>query len=231
KDSLKAQISLHHLLTMSSGMDVNNLAGEDYYQNPTNPNPWIKTVLEAPMVHEPGSYADYGSANPFLLGVCLQQRLDIPLETYMHEKLFGPLGVRNYTNQTDDTKAAPYFGGGMMITSRDMLKFGQLYLNGGTWQGKRIISEEWIEQSWQKHVRLQDTRDKNEYGYQWWHDTYTVNGREIEAVEARGAGGQFIFVIPELKAVVAITSGNYRNRLGNQPRTILEEYILPAMLD
>lgn len=231
KDDTKAKISLKDLLTMSSGLDVNNLAAENTYQDPSNPNSWLQTVLEAPMVKEPGTYADYGSANPFLLGVCLNERLDIPLQTYMHEKLFAPLGITNYINQTDDTEANPYFGGGMLITPRDMLKFGQLYLNKGTWQGQRIISESWVEESFQKHVQLQDVGDKNEYGYQWWHDTYEVNGKEIEAIEARGAGGQFIFVIPELDAVVVITSGNYRNRKGNQPRDILEGYILPAMVN
>ncbi len=230
KNSLKSNIRIKDLLTMSSGLDVNNLASEDYYQDPNNSNSWLKTVLEAPMVHEPGTYADYGSANPFLLGVCLRQRLQKPMERYMDEKLFAPLGITNYINQTDDTKSSPYFGGGMLITPRDMLKFGQLYLNKGKWKGVQIIPENWVEESFEKHVQLEDVRDKNAYGYQWWHDTYTVDNKAIEAVEARGAGGQFIFIIPELEAVVVITSGNFRNRKGNQPREILRDHILPAMV-
>lgn len=229
KDDLKAKIRIKDLLTMSSGMDVNNLASEDYYQNPSNPNSWLQTVLEAPMVNEPGTYFDYGSANPFLLGVCLNERLDMPMETYMHEKLFAPLGITNYINQTDDTERVPYFGGGMLLTSRDLLKFGQLLLNQGQWNGKQVISAAWVTESFGKYGRLQDTRDKNEYGYLWWHDSYEVNGKPIAAIEARGAGGQFIFILPELEAVVVITSGNFRNRKGNQPRDILQEYILPAL--
>ena len=229
KDSLKAKIRLKDLLTMSSGLDVNNLAEEGYYQNPGNSNSWLQTVLEAPMLHEPGTYFDYGSANPFLLGVCLNQRLDVPLKDYMHDKLFGPLGITHYVNQTDDTKETPYFGGGMLLTSRDLLKFGQLFLNKGEWNGKQIISKEWVAESFGKYGRLQDTRDKNEYGYLWWHDTYSVNGKDITTIEARGAGGQFIFILPELESVVVMTSGNFRNRKGNQPRDILQEYILPAL--
>jgi len=231
KDSLKSQISLHDLLTMSSGLDVNNLAAEDYYQNPARKKSWLQTVLEAPMVKEPGTYADYGSANPFLLGVCLNQVLGMPLEIYMDKKLFAPLGIANYINQTDDTETKPYFGGGMLLTSRDLLKFGQLYLDKGRWKGQQIISENWVEQSFQKYVRLQDARGKNEYGYLWWHDTYIINGKTINSIEARGAGGQFIFILPALQSVVVITAGNFRNGKGNQSRTILKDYLLPAMID
>lgn len=230
KDSLKSKISIKDLLTMSSGLDVNNLASENYYQDPNNSKNWLQTVLEAPMVKEPGTYADYGSANPFLLGVCLNERLNKPLEIYMDEKLFAPLGITNYINQTDDTEVIPYFGGGMLLTPRDLLKFGQLYLDKGKWKGKQIISEKWVEESFKKRLRLQDVRDKNEYGYLWWHDTYVVKGKAIKSIEARGAGGQFIFIIPELESVVVITSGNFRNGKGNQAREILKEYILPAMM-
>ncbi|NAS30772.1 serine hydrolase [Flavobacteriaceae bacterium R38] len=231
KDSLKSAIKIKDLLTMSSGLDVNNLASEENYQNSSRSKSWLQTVLEAPMVKTPGTYADYGSANPFLLGMYLNERLEKPLEDYMDEKLFAPLGITNYINQTDDTQVIPYFGGGMLLTPRDLLKFGQLYLNKGKWNGKQIISESWVTASFGKYLRLQDTRDKNEYGYLWWHDTYLVKGKAINTIEARGAGGQFIFIIPELESVVVITSGNFRNRKGNQARDILKEYILPAMTD
>lgn len=229
KDELKSRITLQDLLTMSSGLDVNKQAGEDHYQQQMD-KPWLQTVLEAPMVKEPGTYADYGSANPFLLGIYLNEALERPLEDYMDEKLFAPLGITHYINQTDDTMSVPYFGGGMLLTPRDLLKFGQLYLNKGQWKGQQLISEQWVEASFQKYRRLQDVRDKNEYGYLWWHDTYTVNEREVRSIEARGAGGQFIFILPELESVVVITAGNFRNRKGNQSREVLRDYILPALV-
>ena len=228
KNPLKSKITIKDLLTMSSGLDVNKMAEEGNYQESNN---WLKTVLEAPMVKAPGTYADYGSANPFLLGVILNERLDKPLELYMDEKLFAPLGIRNYINQTEGTETTPYFGGGMHLTSRDMLKFGQLYLNKGIWKEKRIISENWIDESFKKHTRLQDQKEKNEYGYLWWHYTYIIDGKVINSIEARGAGGQYIFVIPELESVIVITSGNYRNGKTRQPEKILEDYILPAIIN
>ncbi|MEN0006884.1 MAG: serine hydrolase, partial [Bacteroidota bacterium] len=158
------------------------------------------------------------------------EELEVPLATYMDRRLFQPLGIKNYIIQTEDTQTAPYFGGGMHLTSRDLLKFGQLYLNGGTWNGKQIISKKWVEASFKKHTKLQDVKDKNEYGYQWWHKTYLVDGQAFESVEARGNGGQYIFVIPTLDAVVVITSGNFRQRaLVQQPEKLLETYVIPAM--
>ncbi|MBX2814852.1 MAG: beta-lactamase family protein [Saprospiraceae bacterium] len=228
RDAQKEQIRLHDLLTMSAGLDVSGAASEGRYQSSDN---WLKTVVEAPMAHEPGTYTDYGSANPFLLGVSLAEKLDQPLEHYMDQRLLNPLGITNYIIQTEETRTMPYFGGGMYLTPRDMLKFGQLYLNVGTWNSKRIISEEWVYASFEKHSRLEDVKDKNEYGYQWWHKTYRVGNTQIESIEARGAGGQYIFVLPALESVVAITSGNFRNgKLLQQPEAILEQYILPALL-
>lgn len=230
KDSLKSKIIIKDLLTMSSGLDVNNKASEGYYQEGAD-GPWLRTVLEAPMVHEPGAYTDYGSANPFLLGVYLSNRLDIPLELYMHKKLFAPLGITNYIMNTDDTGVIPYFGGGLNLIPRDMLKFGQLYLNEGVWNGEQIISKKWVQESFKKHTRLQDSRFKDEYGYLWYHNTYIIDGKSIKSIEARGAGGQFIFVVPELEIVAVITAGNYRNGKTGQSLTMFRDYILPELLN
>ncbi len=228
KDPLKAKINFEDLLTMSSGLDVDGAASENTYQSSDN---WLKTTLEATMVQEPGTGANYGSANPYLLGVSLDQQLSTPLELYMDQKLLSPLGITNYIIQTENTATTPYFGGGMYLTPRDMLKFGQLYLDKGKWNGTQIISENWVAASFKKYRRLQDVRDKNEYGYLWWHKTYTVGDKKVASIEARGAGGQYICVIPELQSVVVITSGNYRSRkLLQQPENILAQYVLPAIV-
>ncbi|WP_347175365.1 serine hydrolase domain-containing protein [Polaribacter uvawellassae] len=233
KDSLKSLIKISDLLTMSSGLDAvdfgterKSLASEPAYQNSSN---WLKTVLEAPMINKPGAEANYGSANPYLLGVSLNTTLEQPLELFIDQQLLKPLGISNYIIQKDRT-GIPYFGGGMHITPRDMLKFGQLYLDNGKWNGKRIISKKWIKKSFKNYRKLQNTNDKNGYGYLWWHKTYKVGKQEIKSIEARGAGGQYIFVIPTLDVVVVITSGNYRNGKFQQPEKILENYILPTLL-
>ena len=111
-----------------------------------------------------------------------------------------------------------------------MLKFGQLYVSKGKWNGKKIVSKKWVEKSFKNYLELKNTKDKNGYGYLWWHNTYTINGKEIKSIEARGNGGQYIFVIPALKTVCVITAGNYRSTKTQQPECILENYILPSLL-
>lgn len=222
-DSSKAKITLKDLLTMSSGIGVS----EDTYQQSDD---WLKTVLEPSLNQEPGSFTDYKSADPYLTGVYLSECLETPLERYIQNYLLSPLGIRNYVINADDTNQRPYFGGGLHLTPRDMLKFGQLYLNKGIWNGKRILSEEWVDESTQKHTTLEDVSDKNGYGFFWWHNSYKLDREEVKSIEARGAGGQYIFILPTLDAVVVITSGNYRNGKTRQPERILKDYILQSIL-
>ncbi len=235
KDSLKSKIDIQSLLTMSSGLDAidyginsnpKSPAVEDNYQRSRD---WTRTILNAPMINSPNTKANYGSANPYLLGIAMDSIISEPLELFMDKNLFQKLEISNYIIQTD-LNGNPYFGGGMYFRSTDMLKFGELYLNKGKWKSNRVLSKEWVENSFKNYLNLQNVPDKNGYGYLWWHNTYQVNEKSIESIEARGAGGQYIFVIPCLKTVVIITSGNYRNGKTQQPELIFEKYILPYII-
>lgn len=234
KDSLKATIDIKSLLTMSSGLDAidyginansKSPATEENYQRTKD---WIQTILATPMINKPNTKANYGSANPYLLGIAMDSVVSEPLELFMDKNLFQKLEISNYISQAD-LLGNPYFGGGMYLTSKDMLKFGELYLNNGKWNSKRILSKKWITASFKNYRVLENTKDKNGYGYLWWHNTYQFNGKNIASIEARGAGGQYIFVIPSLKTVVIITSGNFRNGKTQQPEMIFENYILPNL--
>lgn len=230
----KAEITIHHLLTMSSGLDAidfglnrNSFANEGAFQSQED---WTAHILSAPMVYRPGGSANYGSGNPHLLSPVLSSAIGERLEFYMHKELFQPLSIKNYRIQTNN-EDQPYFGGGWYLTPRDLQKFGQLYLNKGSWNGKEILSQQWVDKSFDKHDVLENTRDKNEYGYLFWHKTYDVKGKKIESIEARGSGGQYLFIIPEYEVVAVITSGNYRNGKGFQPEKIMERYILPELVE
>jgi CubicO group peptidase (beta-lactamase class C family) len=230
---LKSKIKLQDVLTMSSGLDAidygldrQSAASEGAYQSTPD---WTQTILEAPMINSPGKEGNYGSGNPHLIGVVVNEVIDQSLNFYMNDKLLAPLQIKDYILQNDHSRT-PYFGGGMYLSSRSLMKFGMLYLNEGRWNGQRILSKNWIKKSFKKHSFLANDSDKNEYGYFWWHDTYEVGGQKIASIEARGAGGQYIFVVPEYDMVVVITSGNYRNGRFWQPELIMEEYILPAFV-
>lgn len=234
KDSVKINIDIKSLLTMSSGLDaidygiganLKSLATEDNYPRTRD---WVGTILNAAMIHTPNTHANYGSANPYLLGVALDSMVAEPVELYMDKYLFQKLNINNYLIQSD-LMGRPYFGGGMYLIPKDMLKFGELYLNNGKWGKEQLISEEWIEKSIKNYRVLNNTLEKNGYGYLWWHHSYPVNGKKIKTIEARGAGGQYIIIVPELKSVVVITSGNFRNGKTQQPELIFEKYILPFL--
>jgi CubicO group peptidase (beta-lactamase class C family) len=228
----KSDINLFHLLTMSSGIDAidfglsrNSFANEGNYQNQED---WSSYILSAPMVSPPGEHANYGSGNPHLLGEVLANVVDKRLPFYVHQQLLGPLGIKNYRLQTDD-KGLPYFGGGWYMTARDLAAFGRLYLQQGVWEGQQVLSKEWVRKSMQQHLNLENTIDQNPYGYFFWHKTYQIGNQSIASIEARGSGGQYLFMVPEYDLVVVIFSGNYRNNKFAQPERIMQDYILPEI--
>lgn len=231
-DNFKNKIDFKSLLTMSSGLDALDFgtegiskASEGNYQNTED---WTKTIISAPMINKPNEHSNYGSANPHLLGVAMDSLVSEQLEVFIDKNLFEKLEISNYIIQTDNI-GNPYFGGGMYLTPKDMMKFGQLYLNQGKWKNEQVLSEDWVANSFKNYRNLENTNDKNGYGFLWWHHSYQVNGKSIKSIEARGSGGQYIFVIPELETVVVITSGNFRNGKFQQPELILEKYILPKL--
>ena len=234
KDSLKSKINLESLLTMSSGIDAvdyginanaESPAVEDNFQMTKD---WTETILNSKMINRPNTKANYGSANPYLLGVAIDSIVSESLALFMDKNLFQPLKISNYVIQSD-LKGKPYFGGGMYLTPKDMLKFGELYLGKGKWESKRILSKKWIKNSFKNYRNLENVQEKNGYGYLWWHNTYETKRKRIKSIEARGNGGQYIFVLPSLKTVVVITAGNYRNGKTQQPEMVFEKYILPYL--
>ncbi len=234
-DSRKAQITVRDLLTMSSGLDANDsdprsVASEGAYQSQTDRPDWIKLALDAPMIADPGSQPLYGGANPLIIGGILEEALEEPVEWFAHRTLFEPLGIERYKFFLDPTGVV-YMGGGLHLRPRDMAKYGQLYLDGGVWHGRRLLSEEWIRESWGRYGRLAPLdRNGHQYGYLWWHHVYAVGDDTIETLEARGNGGQYIFVVPSLELVAVITAGNFRTGKTRQPEEIVRRFVLPAVL-
>ncbi|CAM1365170.1 conserved exported hypothetical protein [Tenacibaculum litopenaei] len=228
------QITLKHLLTMSSGMDAIDFgtstpskASEQVYQNTPN---WTQTILDAPMRSAPGTKANYGTANPYLLKYPLEHNNKLPLPLFIDRYLFAPLKINQYAIQKDrDGKV--YLGGGMLLSSQHMLRFGQLVLQNGQFNQEQVVSKKWIQEATQASVRLENTVSKNAYGYLWWIQKYRHADKSITTIEARGNGGQYIIIIPKLKAVCVITAGNYNSSQTKLPETLFQKYLLPALLE
>ena len=108
-----------------------------------------------------------------------------------------------------------------------MIKLGQLFINGGMWNGQKIISAAWVDASVQPHVDL-NYQLSNGYGYQWWLGGFTYQDQAIEVWSTRGYGGQDIFCIPSLGFVVAFTGQNYGSGQF-LPFELMQDYILPSV--
>lgn len=234
----KQNITIEHLLTMSSGLKWNEwnaphaTAANDidrlYIECWEDP---LACVLERPLESEPGRSFTYNGGGIIALGEILRNATGMDIHAFAREYLFGPLGIDSTTWDgfpNGEIEAA----GGLKMRPRDMMKFGVCYLDEGMWNGQRIISADWVEKSSKIYgnnrkikIPIEDS-GKNGYGYTWWTSEVGSGGHKTSMYRANGWGGQVIMVLPEKDMVVVFTGGNYNSR--SSLFEILERFILPA---
>jgi hypothetical protein len=143
--------------------------------------------------------------------------------------LFGTLGIERY-RWFILPSGKEYTGGGFRMRPRDMARFGQLYLQKGTWNGEQLISKEWVEESTRAHLLTSAQLDRH-YGYYWWREAFSIDNRWIQTYFASGNGGNKIYVFPTEDLIVVITASAYDQSYGHpQVRMMMNKYILPAVI-
>jgi len=225
-DARKERITLGNLMTHSSGLDCddngNTTANEQKMQTQkVQPDYW-KYMLDLPMANDPGRYYWYCSGGMNLMGAALTLATHTWLPELFDRTVARPLQFgRYYYNLAPNLEG--YLGGGVFMRPRDMLKIGQLYLNGGTWNGQRVVSGSWVTTSTSKQFETD--------GYAWHLNTIKSGGREYREYEANGNGGQYIIAVPELDLAVVFTAGNYMHYpVWRQFRDdLLANVIIPAI--
>jgi CubicO group peptidase (beta-lactamase class C family) len=228
----KSRVSLRDLLTMSSGFDGND-NDERSVGNEENMYPqanWVEWTLNLPMAQNrgPGDEWNYFTAGVVLLGDIINQKVPQGLDKYADNKLFKPMGITNY-KWIYTPQNVPSTAGGIRLTPLDLAKFGQLYKNGGQWEGKQILPKTWIDESFQKHKET--TFEGDWYGYLWWNKVYTVNAKSYQVFYCSGNGGNKIFVFTDVPIVVVVTASAYNTRyMHKQVDEMMIEYIIPAVL-
>jgi CubicO group peptidase (beta-lactamase class C family) len=236
-DSNKDAIRLKDFLSMKAGLSWDEWTypyadtRNDALKALLSPDP-IRYVLERPLVAAPGAQFAYDTDISLTLGRIIQKVSGMPVDKFAEKYLFEPLGISDYywAKLPDDIVET---GGGLFLRPRDMAKIGFLFLNGGRWKGKQIISKEWVKESTRNYVdagQIPAWVQANGYGYQWWLGPFKVGNRVVESYGARGRAGQFILVFPE-QQIVAVFTGLNDNILMNQPLDMLQRYILPAVGD
>lgn len=203
--------------------------GTGHKQDPlekARPNPdsdWARIFLAAEVENVPGSTFSYSSGATYMLSVILQTLTGEKVVDYLEPRLFAPLGIEHKSWQ-ESPQGFTTGGWGLKLSSEDLAKFGQFYLQKGIWDGQRLVSEKWVDLASSK--RIDNGDDPNGdwgqgYGYQFWvcrHNAY----------RADGAYGQFCLVLPDQEAVVVLTSAISRTK------ELLDEvwnHLLPAMQD
>ncbi|WP_196139107.1 serine hydrolase [Aliikangiella sp. G2MR2-5] len=224
-DERKRRIKLKHILSMTSG-----IKGNEDAMYPTND--WIKFYFDQPVSSTPGKEFSYATSGVVVLGSVITRTSGLRIPEFTNKYLFEPLGIHEYrwpiTNSLGNQGLA-MTGGGLKLKSRDMAKFGQLYLNNGIWEGQRIISRDWVEKSTTKQA-TSDYQDED-FGYLWRMIDRNIKGTSVHSFEAWGNGGQFIMVFPELKLVAVFTGENYgKFPEMEQPFKMIDRYILPAII-
>jgi CubicO group peptidase (beta-lactamase class C family) len=219
-DSRKAEMTLEDALTMQLGLHWDEWSLP--YTNPDNDLriltannwDWAKALLDLPLSNDPGTRFTYNTAATTAIGQALENATGMGMATFANTYLFYPMQITEARWSRTPTML-PVGGSGLFLTGRELAKFGQLYLDGGVWQGQQLISAEWVAASVVRHVDLSDVMRFSEgYGYQWWLDELQYKGQLLETWVTSGYGGQYMFVVPGLELVVAFTGRNYNNSAG-----------------
>lgn len=235
----RRRVTIAHALSMTSGFDWN----EDVpYNDPRNDEirmtrdaQPLRYALARPFAVEPGSDFKYNGGLTQVLAAVLVRATKMSLQDYAKAKLFEPLGITD-VEWVGNLAGMPAAASGLRLRARDLAKFGSLFLNGGKWNGKQVISADWVDRSTRRQFRFRprtgpDSGGEFGYGYFWWYSCFPSPAGLIEARTAVGNGQQRIFVLPALNTSVTIFAGRYNdfttgNTLG---RRILLDHILPAV--
>jgi CubicO group peptidase (beta-lactamase class C family) len=213
-DDGKRRLTIENLLTMTSGMNSEELFYPPDSDNPENDfvhleasDDWVQYAIDEPIVEEPGKNFVYSSADAELLAYVFQKETGQDIDAYAETYLFAPLGMKHYWKR--DYAGAVDTEGGLYLSDEDLAKIGLLYLNKGSWEGKQIVSEDWVKQSVAPHVPMPFTVEGGRlyYGFTWW--LFPVNG-EYSWI-ATGLGGQNIVVFPQQTLIAVFTGWDIQN--------------------
>jgi CubicO group peptidase (beta-lactamase class C family) len=191
--NLKA-MRVRDLLRMSAGHQDESATAPDKIS--------VKAFLEHPVPHKPGTHFKYNTPATFMLSAIVQKRTGQTVVDYLRPRLFEPLGIEHPYWATN-TQGISLGGYGLRVRTEDIARFGQLYLEKGSWRGKQLVPAEWIAEATATQIPngSDPTSDWEQgYGYQFWRSRHA-------SYRADGAFGQYCLVLPEQDAVIVFTSG------------------------
>lgn len=226
----KDKITIKHLMQMTAGLEWNE-ANTSYIslQNHSNQlawsKDWISFALDMPMSNYPGKRFNYSSANPIIISALLNRIVDGGNEFFVKQQLFDPLGIKQYNYHR--SLHHPYILADVEMLPNDILKIGRLVQQEGIWEGKQLVSSNWIEQMLKSTIPT--NKENLQYGYFWWYTSLEVNAKHFVVNYAWGYGSQHIFLVKELDLIMVCTGKNYDVNLHEGPFQILKLLIQIAL--
>ncbi len=196
-------IEIIHLLTMSSGFVPND---DEIFRGKHDR---ITASINRDLRNKPGEKFSYDGGNTEILGVIIKKKTGHYADEFAAQNLFKPLKIDEFNWNIYKQDGFPSMAGSLWLKPRDMAKVGLMVLNNGQFNGKQIVSKEWIQESTSKKIETHIAGD--DYAYQWWNIHLNSNGKVYNCIWANGWGSQFIYIVPELNVVIVTTGHNYEN--------------------
>ncbi|HEY0197329.1 MAG TPA: serine hydrolase [Rhodanobacter sp.] len=238
-DPRKQVITLEDLLTMSSlwECDDENEFSSGNEERMYVTEDWLQFALDlpikgfAPWMSKPqdsphGRSFSYCTAGAFVAGAMVERATRKPLADFAAETIERPLGI-SHVQWNRSPLGIGMGGGGTRYRSRDLAKIGEMVLDDGRWQGRQVLSKNWVNAMLTIHAQARDDAD---YGYFWWRFRFPVKGVDQAVWAMSGNGGNYVMVMPSQRLVTVITSTAYNQRYAHpQSQEIFRDYVLKAM--
>lgn len=226
------KITLRHVLDMSSGLDADSDDSETIGNavNWAAKDDWKQYLLSVPLKTRPGKEFVYADINALLVGMAIEELSGMSLRDYAEQKLFKPLGIRQFywfANASNQTGAA----GNLYLTTLDFAKLGMLITNEGKWNGRELIASEYIAKlANRKQTAIGDWFFlADSYGMFWYKASRTFGRKKLEYLFASGNGGNHLIVVPSENMVIALTSSAYGQRYQHRRSALIMDKIFTAL--
>lgn len=230
-DPRKRDITVWHLLTQKAGYQHERF---NYSQIFGSSN-WIKACIEFPLTYDPGTVFSYNTAQTHLISGIITKSSGMTTRQFAEIYLLEPLNI-SVKDWSRDPQGIYFGGNNMYFTPRDLIRFGQLYINNGKMDGKQIVPSEWVEGSWKDYSAQQNVNwgplCNIGYGYLWWLGKMD----KYQMYLAIGYGGQFIIDIPSINMIIVTTADSHidwdtSDQQVAQIIGLVSRNIIPAIMD